>query len=65
MTVDIDGLEDNPLYTVYVVLENDIGEQRWWVLDHHHDRDEAWDHATKVVAQEYARTGIEPSLLDA
>jgi len=51
-------------YTVFVVLENDLGERRWWVLDHHDLIEDAWEHATEVGAQEYARTGIEPVLLD-
>ena len=62
---DDERLPAVPPYTVYVVIENDIGERRWWVLDHHHDLNEAWDHAIDVTTQEYHRTGIEPALLDA
>lgn len=57
--------EDAEPFTVYVVIEDTDGAQRWQVLDHHNHLGDAWEHFLEVGAQDYARTGVEPSILDA
>jgi len=61
---EVDGLSPFPPYTVWIVLENNLGEMRWWSVDHFDALNDAWEHVTEMAAQEFARTGIEPQLLD-
>ncbi len=47
-----------------VVIGDDEGEVRTWLLDNHDALHDALDDADQVAAAHFERTGIEPTLLD-
>ncbi len=47
-----------------VVIGDDEGEVRTWVLDNHDSLRDALEDADRVAAAHFEQTGIEPTLLD-